>query len=348
MTPMQFSARYAAEWQELAAALDQIEARRHARGRNKAAPGSSAAPAVDADRLAALYRRSCEHLAIAQARAYPIGMTERLQQLTYRAHRLVYRRQDFGAGRLRQMLLADIPRAVRQHRGYVLLAVLLFLAPTLLLGWTTYRDPGFALHVLSARELNLFRDMYSGDASMVGYVQGAESDWSRFGYYIMHNISLAFQCFAGGLFGGIGSAFFLVYNGVYGGVVAGYLTQYGYATHFYSFVITHSAFELTAICLSGAAGLRMGMAFIAPGRRARLEALKLAAGEAVVLIYAVFIMLVIAAGLEAFWSGAPWIAPPVKFGVGAASWAMVLAYFLWQGGALVAVPAARVWDRHAH
>jgi uncharacterized membrane protein SpoIIM required for sporulation len=294
-----------------------------------------------------LYRRACEHLALAQARAYPIGMTERLQQLTYRAHRLIYRRQDFGAGRLKQLLLVDIPRSVRLHRNYALFAVLLFLVPTLLVGWATYRDPAFALHVVSARELNLFLDMYSGDSSMLGSVQGAQSDWSRFGYYIMHNISLAFQCFAGGLFGGIGSAFFLVFNGVFGGVVAGYLTQYGYAGNFYSFVVTHAAFELTAICLSGAAGLRMGYAFIAPGRSSRLEALKLAAGEAVVLIYAVFAMLVVAAAIEAFWSAAPWIAPAVKFGVGAAAWAAVLAYLVWQGRARAAVPSTRSWERHA-
>ena len=36
---------------------------------------------------------------------------------------------------------------------------------------------------------------------------------------------------------------------------------------FYSFVVTHAAFELTAIVLSGAAGLRLGHALLAPGRR---------------------------------------------------------------------------------
>ena len=66
-----------------------------------------------------------------------------------------------------------------------------------------------------------------------------------------HNIGIAFQCFAGGLFAGVGSMFFLGYNGAFGGAVAGYLTERGLSPTFYSFVVTHAAFELTAIVLLG-------------------------------------------------------------------------------------------------
>jgi hypothetical protein len=42
-------------------------------------------------------------------------------------------------------------------------------------------------------------------------------------------------------------------------------------------------------------------------------------------------MLLIAAVLEAFWSSARWVPPGVKYGVGAAGWALMLAYLGWQG-----------------
>ena len=90
-----------------------------------------------------------------------------------------------------------------------------------------------------------------------------------FGFYIRNNIGVAFQCFAGGLFAGLGTLFFLAYNGAFSGAIAGYLTERGLSSTFYSFVATHSAFELTAIVLSGAAGLRIGHALLAPGRRPR-------------------------------------------------------------------------------
>ncbi|MEO5670669.1 MAG: stage II sporulation protein M, partial [Ramlibacter sp.] len=161
-------------------------------------------------------------------------------------------------------------------------------------------------------------------------------DWQMFGFYIMHNIGLGFQCFAGGIFAGLGSAFFLVFNGLFLGVVGGYLVASGYADNFLSFVVTHSAFELTAIVLAGAAGLRLGHSWLAPGRLTRGESIKLAAREAVVVVYGVIGLLLVAAAVEAFWSSARWVSPMVKYGVGAGCWAAVLAYLAWQGRPRVA------------
>ena len=145
------------------------------------------------------------------------------------------------------------------------------------------------------------------------------------------NVNVAFQCFAGGLFAGVGSLFFLAFNGALGGAVAGYLTEKGLATTFYSFVVTHAAFELTAIVLSGAAGLRIGHALLAPGRLKRLQSLVAAAKESAVIIYGVAAMLLVAAAIEAFWSSATWIPLPMKYGVAATCWVAVLAYLTLQG-----------------
>jgi uncharacterized membrane protein SpoIIM required for sporulation len=152
-----------------------------------------------------------------------------------------------------------------------------------------------------------------------------------FGFYISHNVGIAFQCFAAGLFAGIGSIFFLIYNGAFGGAVGGYLTERGLSSTFYSFVVTHSAFELTAIVLSGAAGLRLGHALLSPGRLSRLQSLVLAARSCIVMVYGLTIMLIIAAAIEAFWSSASWMPPTVKYTAGAVCWLTVLAYLIFQG-----------------
>lgn len=336
MTPLQFETTYAPVWAELEAALGRIESGKKAKHpKDGAKPRKKGAdkylPDVDGARLSALYRRSCEHLALAQARAYPIHLTQRLEMLTQRGHRLIYRRHDYGIARFKQLVLVDFPQSVRAHRWYLLASTLLFMVPMLAVGWATYRDPGFILHLLDANEVQRFDGMYGEGKQSIGMQRGASTDWQMFGYYIRNNIGIGFQCFAGGLFWGLGSLFFLVFNGLFGGAVAGYLTARGYSENFYSFVVTHSAFELTAIILSGAAGLRLGHALLAPGRRTRLESLKHAATDAVVVVYGVFGFLLIAAAVEAFWSSARWIAPGVKYGVGAACWTLVLAYLGWQG-----------------
>lgn len=314
MTPLKFEADHADLWVELEAALDQADAGKP----------------FDGVRLAALYRSSCEHLALAQARAYPIRLVQRLESLVQRAHRMIYRRRDYGMRRLQRLVLVDFPAMVRVHRWYLLVSTLLFVLPTFAAGWATWSDPGFILHLLDARRVQEFDAMYSGSGSL-GRVRSADSDWQMFGFYIMNNIGIGFQCFAAGIFAGLGSAFYLVYNGLFGGSVAGYVIAAGNAENFLSFVVTHAAFELTAIVLAGAAGLRLGHALLAPGRHTRLESLRLAAGAAVVVVYGVFGMLLLAAAVEAFWSSARWVSPQVKYMVGAACWLLVLAYLAFQG-----------------
>jgi uncharacterized membrane protein SpoIIM required for sporulation len=315
-TVRQFEAMHAPTWAALERVLEQAE---------------EGAKRYDGAALASLYRRSCEHLALAQARAYPIHLVQRLESLTERAHRQVYRPQGFELAQLREFALVGFPQAVRAHRAYLLAAAALFLLPMLVLGWASWRDPGFILHLLDARQVQQFDAMYGPGAGGIGRERSADTDWEMFGYYIMNNIGIGFQCFAAGVFAGVGSAFYLVFNGLFIGAIGGYVIARGHGENFLSFVATHGAFELTAIVLAGAAGLRLGHALLAPGRLTRVEALRHGAREAVVVVYGAAALLVIAAAVEAFWSSARWIAPTVKYAVAAACWLLVIGYLAWQG-----------------
>jgi uncharacterized membrane protein SpoIIM required for sporulation len=318
MTPLQFEAEHGAVWQELEAALGAAPK-----------PRRGKAPA-DRARIAALYRAACEHLAIAESRSYPVWLIERLAALTARGHQLIYRQADFGFAALRRLFLVDFPAAVRAHRLHVLVALAVFAGPLVVVGFLTYVDPGLVLSLHDATIVDQYEQMYGDDDGPIGR-RGADSDWAMFGFYVRNNVGIAFQCFAGGLFFGIGSLFFLALNGVLAGSVAGYVSWRGFGENFYSFVITHGAFELTGIVLAGAAGLVLGHALLVPGRRSRLAALEQAARRAIVIVYGTTAMFVIAAALEAFWSSARWVPVPVKLGIGAACWVAVIAYFMFQG-----------------
>jgi uncharacterized membrane protein SpoIIM required for sporulation len=286
---------------------------------------------IAGERVAALYRRACEQLALARARAYPAYLTDRLEQLTSDAHQLIYQHAELGWSRLKRMVAYDFPRAVRAQSAYVWIALAVFAVPTLVLGYAVYFRPELILTVVDAATAASFQDMYSESAAAIGRSREAQNDWVMFGFYIANNIGVAFQCFASGLFAGVGSLFFLAFNGAYGGAIAGYLTEKGLGSTFYSFVVTHAAFELTAIVLSGAAGLRLGHALLAPGRYTRLQSLVRAAKESAVIIYGVMAMLLIAAALEAFWSSAKWMPPIMKYGVAAICWIAMLSYLTLQG-----------------
>jgi uncharacterized membrane protein SpoIIM required for sporulation len=323
MTPLHFEELYQAEWAELEAQLRLILA-------GKSRQSNDIEP-IRGERIAALYRRACEHLALARARAYPRYLLDRLDKLTADAHQVIYQRREFGIARMRRAFAVDFPRAVRAHSTYVWIAAALFVLPTLVVGWLVYERPDLILSVVDSETAAEFEEMYSDSADAIGSVRGADQNWMMFGYYIRNNITVAFQCFAAGLFGGIGSMFYIIYNGVLAGAVAGYLTERGLSSTFYSFVVTHAAFELTAIVLSGAAGLRLGHSLIAPGRNTRRQSLVIAARETAVIVYGVIIMLLIAAAVEAFWSSARWLPLTAKYTVAAVCWMAVLGYLTLQG-----------------
>jgi uncharacterized membrane protein SpoIIM required for sporulation len=323
MTPLQFEASHEQEWNELQALL----ARLHKSLRGRTENGEQ----IAGDRVATLYRRACEQLALARARAYPAYLTDRLEQLTADGHQLIYQQTELGWNRLKRMVAYDFPRAVRAHSSYVWIALGVFAIPTVVLGYLVYFRPELILSVVDPGTAASFQDMYSHNAESIGRTRDAQNDWVMFGFYIRNNIGVAFQCFAGGLFAGFGSLFFLAFNAAYSGAIAGYLTQKGLADTFYSFVVTHAAFELTAIVLSGAAGLRLGHALLAPGRLTRQQALVHAAKETAVIIYGVMALLLVAAAIEAFWSSARWIPAPMKYGVAVVCWITVISYLSLQG-----------------
>ncbi len=322
MTPLRFEQLYQDDWAELEAQLDAVTGRK---------AGATARSTVSGTRLAALYRRACEHLALARARSYPASTVERLERITADAHQVIYHRPEIGLARLREIAAIDFPAAVRAHRWYVAAAAVTFMLPAIVIGLLVYSRPELILSVVSSDTAASMEEMYSPAAGSIGRTRDASTDWMMFGYYIRNNIGIAFQCFAGGLFAGLGALFFLSFNGAFGGAVAGYLTERGMTGTFWPFVATHSAFELTAIVLAGAAGLRLGHALLAPGRATRAQALVQASRNTAILLYGVTAMLLVAAAVEAFWSSATWLPPLAKYTAAAVCWTAVIAYLTLQG-----------------
>ena len=312
MTPLQFETEYKGDWQELEALL-------------------KAPKTADALRLSTLYRGSCEQLALARSRAYPGYLIDRLERLTADGHQLLYKSQRLGRSGVLRIFTHDFPVAVRELRAYVWVALALLAGTGIVMGLLVYFKPSMILTLVDMDTAAEFEQMYSPAAESIGRYHNADSNWMMFGFYIQHNIGIAFQCFAGGLILGLGSLWCLITNGLQLGGITGYITARGLGGTFYAFVVTHGAFELTAIVLAGAAGLRMGYAWIAPGRQRRLDSLVAAARRSIVILYGVIGMLTIAAALEAFWSSAPWLPHSVKYSVAAVCWAAVLLYLTRQG-----------------
>lgn len=303
-----FEQQYSAEWQQIEAALE------------KPAEGDNSKI------LAENYMFLCQHLAIAKERLYDAALVERLNNLVLGVYRELYRYRAETRLNIYAFFKRDFPLAIYRHRYFILLSFLVMVLPGLVAGAWTYLDEDAVYSVLDSSEVRQVERMYDPEARKLGREREAETDIFMFGFYIKNNISIAFRCFAGGMVIGIGTLLVLFFNGMFMGSIAGHLTRLDYVDTFYPFVVGHGSFELTAIVFSGAAGLRLGYAILNPRQSSRLDALREAGRDVVPMLYGIFLMLVIAAFLEAFWSSSTSLSIEVKYTVGAVLWVLVLLY----------------------
>jgi uncharacterized membrane protein SpoIIM required for sporulation len=313
MRQASFEAEHGADWQAFEKFLDEAEP-----------------PPFPPAEMPARYRRLCQSLALATDRQYSPDVIDRLNTLALRGHHALYRNRRRETRAVREFLLGGFAALVRAEWRLVTAAAILFFGPFLLLIGVLQQFPEFVHYLLQPEQIAQYHQMYDPGNTRLG-MREADTNVMMFGFYIWNNVRIGFQTFAGGLLAGVGSVWFLAANAVIIGGVAGYLTQVGYGATFWSFVAGHSSLELVAIVLSGAAGLRLGLAVISPGNRSRKAALVAAAKPAVRMMYGASMLFFFAACVEAFWSPVTAVPPALKIAAGIAGWVVLLAYFLLAG-----------------
>ncbi len=279
-----------------------------------------------ATEFAARYRELVQHVALARDRHYSGDLVAQLEVLAMAGHQILYRNHDSETTTWHQFIAYGLPMLVRARWRSVLAATLLFYLPCLAAGLAVYFFPDFVYQLMDAQSVSSLHAMYSPDVQRVGRPGGAKDDFQMFSFYIMNNVSIDFKCFASGLLFGVGTIFVLVFNGLHIGAAAGYLTGAGLGETFWSFVSGHSALELTGIVLSGAAGLEMGYALVAPGGYSRVDALRRSMRYAVGLIVGAALLTALAAIVEGFWSANTVVSSQFKYTVGILFWGALISY----------------------
>jgi uncharacterized membrane protein SpoIIM required for sporulation len=265
-------------------------------------------------RMASLYRSLCNDLMRCRRARYTPDLTGYLNALAARAHNALYGARPLEQQGIARLLTRDFPRTLRLRWRFFALSAALFVLPWIVGQAGAMASSEFALKVLPASALQQMREAYAGGFEAG---RGAGTDAAMAGFYVYNNIGIAFRCFATGALFGLGSAFFLLYNGLVMGTTLGHVTASGHGANILTFICGHGPFELTAIVISGAAGLQMGYALVDTGGRTRIGSLRSQARELTSLILGAAAMLLIAAAIEGFWSPSSVIAE-VKWAVSAA------------------------------
>jgi uncharacterized membrane protein SpoIIM required for sporulation len=292
---------------------------------------------IDVLQFAARYRLLCQRLSLARHRRYGADLVAWLNELAMRGHTQLYRRTSVHWMRSAvDALTLDFPRTLRAQWRSQLSALVLFSLPALGTYFTILTSPELVYHFMDFEQVKGMEAMYDPASDRFLRARPKGDDLQMFGFYIYNNIGIAFRTFAAGITFGIGSAFFVVFNGLQLGAVAAHLTKVGSAVTFYPFVIGHGALELPAIVMAGGTGLSLGFALLSPGGAPRRVALQQAAKHSVPVIYGFTAMLLGAAFLEAFWSSQHALGTGVRYAVGGVLWLSMLTFVMLAGRRIAA------------
>lgn len=264
------------------------------------------------------YTRISGHLSYAATNYPASGVQEYLNGLVSTAHHQLIPAKKGNPRQFLHFYDRKLPQLLRKNSAFLWVAFSIFLVGYLFSFLYAWIQPETATAFLPPQ-----------------YLQGgnigaqAPTNWDHplmSSIILSNNIFVALQVFAYGISAGLGTVYVLLQNGLVLGALSAVVIHQGHALLYWSLILPHGIIELSAIFISGAAGLKIGYGLLFPGFYKRKDALVLQGKEALQLIGAVIPMLIIAAIIEGFLTPSA-LSPTIKLSFAFFTGILLLCYY---------------------
>jgi uncharacterized membrane protein SpoIIM required for sporulation len=250
------------------------------------------------DELASLYTQLVNDLSYAQT-YYPKSKTVLyLNNLAAKAFQKIYitKRQD--TNRFVYFWKTEVPLIMYEYRRYVAYAFLVFLSFVAIGALSAEFDDAFIRLVLGDHYVNLtLENIEKGDPVAI-YKSG--SNWgSAFGI-TLNNLYVGITSFVFGIFGGLGTGYILMENGIMLGSFQYMFVKEDVFWESVRGIWIHGAMEIFAIVIEGAAGFILGASILFPKTFSRMTSFKRGVKVGVKILISTFPFTIAAGFLEGY------------------------------------------------
>ena len=253
---------------------------------------------VDPDTLASNYVELTNDLAYAQT-FYPKSKTkEYLNELSIKAHQLIYKDQKASNNKLAHFFTYEVYESIWAIRRPLIYSLLIFLLANLIGFISAHYEDSFLKLILGSNYVNMTIENIK-DGNPAGVYQFG-SDWGVALAITINNVRVAFLAFIGGVFVSIGTGYILFSNGIMVGSFHYLFFKYGVLEEAMSAIWIHGTIELSVIVIAGGCGLAMGNSILFPKSFTRMESFKRATKQAVKVLISTVPFFVVAGFLEGF------------------------------------------------
>jgi uncharacterized membrane protein SpoIIM required for sporulation len=249
--------------------------------------------------LPALYRTTLSSLAVARDTSLDKSLITYLEQLCTRAYFQIYGVQTPAGRQILRFFARSWPEAVRAIWRETLFCVVLTFGAALVAYLLIRNDPSWFYSIIP-QGLAGGRDPSASAEYLRSTLYDRQKDWlGVFATFLFtHNSQIAIFSFALGFAFAVPTVLLILYNGLMLGAFLAVFAAKGLGWNVAAWLMIHGTTEIFAICISGAAGIRIGMAIAFPGRLSRMDAVVAAGRTAATAMAGTVIMLAVAGLLE--------------------------------------------------
>ena len=250
------------------------------------------------DTLANLHIKIMNDLVYAQTYYPKSKVTSYLNKLAKKSFDDVYdaKRRDKNA--ILYFFFDKIPLLSYKYRTYFYLSFIVFFICFFIGLISTFNDETFARQILGNQYVDqTLQNIESGDAMAI-YKSG--SNWGTFIGIYDNNQRVGLNMFLSGLFIGIGTGFYVVYNAIMVAVFQAFFYQQNTLFDSLKGIWIHGTYEIFALIIEAAAGYIIGASILFPGTLKRLESFTKGIRDAFYIFISTIPFTLVAAFLEGY------------------------------------------------
>ncbi|MFI5171803.1 MAG: stage II sporulation protein M [Chitinophagales bacterium] len=221
-----------------------------------------------------------------------------LNTLAQKVFRSIYKNKVRRRSKFALFWKEELPQKMFEARWQVLFSFALFMIAFFIGVFSSMHDPEFARFILGDDYVSMTEaNIKSGDPMLV------YKEMNQFDMLLgiaFNNLWVSFLLLAFGIFFGLGTAYFILFNGIMIGAFQYFFIERGLFLESFLAIWVHGALEVSAIVIAGTAGFTLGKGLLFPGTYTRLQSFRIHGLRAVQIFLGITPIIVLAAINESF------------------------------------------------
>ncbi|MFY9243115.1 MAG: stage II sporulation protein M [Polaribacter sp.] len=250
------------------------------------------------DDVANLHIKIMNDLVYAQTYYPKSKVTSYLNKLAKTSFDTVYDSKRRDRNIILYFFLEKVPLLSYKYRKYFYISFIFFFVCFFIGLISTFNDETFARQILGNSYVDqTLENIESGDAMAI-YKSG--SNWATFIGIYDNNQRVGLNMFLSGLFLGIGTCFYIVYNAIMVAVFQAFFYQQNTLLDSLKGIWIHGTYEIFGMIIEAGAGYIIGASILFPGTLKRFQSFKIGVKEAFYIFLSTIPFTIIAAFLEGY------------------------------------------------